>query len=123
MRVVPVRFTDDVPGMRRFLEALGLEADISSDSGAWVALYGAVGGVGLHAAAAAESPRTSGETSLSFESDEPLEDVAARLRAAGFEADVVDESYGRTLLTVDPDGEHIAVNAVMTDLHGYSRER
>ena len=36
MRIRPVRFTNDVAAMRRFLEALGLRARIASDQGGWV---------------------------------------------------------------------------------------
>ena len=121
MRVVPVRFTADPAAMRRFLEALGLATTVQADSGGWVALDGSGGGVGLHAVASADDPRSPGHTDLSFESDEPLEAVRSRLAAAGFEADIIDESFGRSLRVVDPDGVTVQVNEAMRDDHGYTR--
>lgn len=121
MRVVPVRFTNDPAAMRRFVEALGLTTTIESDGGGWIALSGSGGGVGLHTAAMTDTPRSAGETSLSFESDEPLEAVQARLASAGFESDVIDESFGRSLRVVDPDGVALQINETMTDDHGYTR--
>lgn len=120
MRVVPVRFTTDVDAMRRFCEALGLQANVVAESGNWVALDSdAPGGVGLHPAAAAESPRVPGQTDLSFEATEPLEKVRDRLAGAGFDAVVLDEAFGRSLRVVDPDGVVVQVNEAMTDPHGY----
>jgi hypothetical protein len=62
-----------------------------------------------------------GETSLSCESDEPLEDVQARLRAAGYESDLIDESFGRSLRVIDPDGAAFQINEAMSDEYGYTR--
>lgn len=121
MRVTPVRFTADVPGLRRFTEALGLRSTMVSGSGDWATAAAAAGGaVAMHTAAAADPPRAPGTTELSFETDEPLEDLQQRLRVAGFEAVVVDEAFGRSLRVVDPDGVEVQVNAVMTDHYGYT---
>ena len=121
MRVRPVRFTDDVAAMRRFLEALGLRPRIASDNGGWVDfLTKDSGGAALHDAATATSGYRAGETSLSFESEEPLEVVRDRLHAAGFaDAHIVDEAYGRTLVVTDPDGIRVSVDEVQEDLYGY----
>jgi hypothetical protein len=99
MRVMPIRFTNDVAGMRRFFEALGLRPHISSDSGVWVDLRGSGGGVQAHDAKRSEEPgRAGGETGLAFEADEALEDVLARLLTAGFsDAHIIDEQFGRSL--------------------------
>jgi hypothetical protein len=123
MRVTPIRFTNDVAGMRRFLEALGLQAHISSDSGVWLDLRGSGGGVQAHDAQRSEVPgRVSGETGLAFEADEPLEDVLARLLAAGFaDAHIIDEQFGRSLRATDPDGLDVFVAEPMSDLYGYTR--
>jgi hypothetical protein len=121
MKVFPVRYTDDAAAMRRFLEALGLRSTIASDSGGWVALESAAGGVGLHAAALTDQPRSPGETDLSFESEEPLEAVQERLAVAGFPSDIVDESFGRSLRVIDPDGVAVQVNEAMSDDYGFSR--
>jgi len=121
MRVRPVRFTDDVAAMRRFLEALGLRPRIASDNGGWVDfLTKESGGAALHEAATATSGYNAGETSLSFESEEPLEAVRDRLHAAGFaDAHIIDEAYGRTLVVTDPDGVRVSVDEVQDDLYGY----
>jgi len=121
MRVVPVRFTADPAAMRRFLEALGLATTLQSDGGGWVALEGSGGGVGLHADASSDEPHSPGATDLSFESDEPLEAVQTRLAAAGFDAEIIDESFGRSLRVVDPDGVTVQVNEAMRDDYGYTR--
>jgi uncharacterized glyoxalase superfamily protein PhnB len=57
---------------------------------------------------------------LAFEAEEPLEDVVARLRAAGFEpvTAIVDESYGRSFRVRDPEGLSIQVNEHDRALHG-----
>jgi hypothetical protein len=120
IKVAPVRFTDDVPGMRRFCEALGLAGDVESDNGVWVALAAPQGGlVGLHEAAGADQTVRAGTTELSFETDEPLEVLRDRLAAAGFPAVIIDESFGRSLRVEDPDGTQVQVNEAMTDFHGY----
>jgi hypothetical protein len=124
MRVRPVRFTNDVAAMRRFLEALGLNARIAADGGGWVDfMAGTPGMAALHEAATAQTGQQAGQTTLSFEADEPLEPLQERLRQAGFtDAHIVDEAYGRTLFVTDPDGVWVAIDGVQTDLHGYHRE-
>ncbi len=120
MKVTPVRYTDDVPAMRAFLEALGLPPQLSSDSGGWVLQRGDGGGVQLHTTAVTERPHQPGDTDLSFESDEPLEEVQARLISAGFtDAHIIDEEFGRSLRLTDPDGRQIHVAEPMSDLYGY----
>lgn len=122
VRVRPIRFTDDVAAMRRFCEALGLAADVVSDGGGWVTFTAPAGGAALHDAASSDGGCAPGTTELSFEYDGPLEELEARLHAAGFaDAHVVDESYGRDLVVTDPDGVTVIVNEVQHDLHGYAR--
>jgi hypothetical protein len=60
-------------------------------------------------------------TVLSFETaDAPA--LAERFAARGLRADIVDESYGRSLRFDDPDGGvELWVNETMTDLYGYRR--
>ena len=121
-RVRPVRFTNDVAAMRRFLEAVGLEARIASENGGWVDFtMASTGMAALHEAAGAATAYQAGQTSLSFEADEPLEPLLDRLHAAGFtDAHIIDEAYGRTLFVTDPDGVWVAIDGAQTDLRGYS---
>jgi hypothetical protein len=124
MKVRPVRFTNDVPAMRRFLEVLGLSARVAAEGGGWVDFTAPTPGMAaLHDAADAELDHTAGRTTLSFEADEPLEPLQQRLVDAGFtDAHIVDAAYGRTLFVTDPDGVWIAIDGAQTDLHGYHRE-
>ena len=121
MRVRPVRFTYDVAAMRRFLEVLGLQPRVAADGGGWVDFtMDSTGMVALHDAENVQTGFKAGETSLSFEADEPLEPLRDRLRAAGFaDAHIVDEAYGRTLFVTDPDGVWVAIDGRQEDLHGY----
>src|SRR3954447_20149981 len=72
MKVTPIRFTDDVPAMRRFAEALGLRPHLSADSGTWVDLRGGGGGVQLHAADRTEVPHRPRDTEPALAGDEAL---------------------------------------------------
>ncbi|HLV59146.1 MAG TPA: VOC family protein [Natronosporangium sp.] len=125
MKVRPLRFTDDVPAMRRFLEALGLVPRISSQDGGWVSFTSPGEGMAaLHSAAGSDRGHRAGETTLSFEADEPLEAVRDRLHAAGFtDAHIIDEAYGRALIVTDPDGVEIVIDEEPTDLYGFRREQ
>jgi hypothetical protein len=120
MRVTPIRFTADVAAMQRFLEALGLRPHISSNSGGWVDLRGAEGRVQVHTSERTDQPRQPGETGLSFEADEPLEAVLARLLAGGFsDAHIIDEGFGRSLRVTDPDGIATSIGEPMSDFYGF----
>lgn len=111
MKVMPIRYTDDIEAMVGFYRALGLGLNTVSRGGGWVDLTAAGGMVGLHVASSTERPRTRGQCELSFESDERLDDVAARLHAAGYhDAHIIDESFGRSLWVTDPDGVPVQVN-------------
>ena len=107
MKLMPIRYCADVAASTRFYEALGLTAGSRSRSGGWGELTATTGMLGLHVAGASDA----GTCELSFESDEPLESVAARLAAAGFPVEaLVDESFGRSLRVQDPDGAWVQVN-------------
>jgi len=121
VRVMPVVYTADVEAMRRFCETLGLHATVAADAGGWVSLTTAPGsGLGLHRDTAGDPPRPAGHCELSFEADEPLAAVLARLLAGGYDAAVVDESFGQSIRVVGPDGVTLQVNEAMTDPYGYT---
>lgn len=107
MRVVPIRYTRDVAASVRFYRALGLDLGAASRPGAWVELPAASGMLAVHQADGGNA----GQCELAFESEEPLEQVAARVRAAGFDVGpVIDENFGQSLRIRDPDGTWVQIN-------------
>lgn len=117
--VRPIRFTDDVPAMRAFLELIGLRPRVESTGGLWLDLLAGAGMVALHSAATSASGRYAGETSFSAEVADP-HTLVARLRATGFDdAEVIDESYGHDVHVTDPLGDALVLNGVSDDLYGY----
>ncbi|MFI6096366.1 VOC family protein [Lentzea sp. NPDC051213] len=114
MRIVPIRYTADIAAARRFYLALGLSSGAESRPGAWAELPAASGMLALHTAA----DETPGTCELAFETEEPLEDVAARLREAGFEpGPVLDENHGQSLRVRDPDGVWVQINLLDRELY------
>lgn len=120
MKPVPIRYVRDLAGARRFYGALGLHEDFASrptrrGPSMWVEFAGAGGTLALH-----RLPDETDEAviELSFEADEPLEDVVGRLATAGFEpaTAIVDESFGRSFTVRDPEGLLIQVNEQDRDL-------
>lgn len=117
--VRPVRFTDNVEPMRRFLEALGLRPRVEAVAGGWVDMVADAGMVALHSARDSASHAPSGFTSLSFEADE-IDALAERLRQADVPDVVVyDEAYGRVLSCRDPLGDELQIDERSIDLYGY----
>ncbi|MDX6366423.1 MAG: hypothetical protein QOK30_1499 [Nocardioidaceae bacterium] len=115
MRVVPVRFTDPRGPYGPWLEALGLRRVAGGDDA--YAMYAAAGGengyVGLHQVYSDDLPIVPGPAAvhLTFATDEPMDDVAARLVAAGFaDAVLVHEDFGSMLRVTDVDGRECQVH-------------
>ncbi|WOF23007.1 hypothetical protein N8K70_16675 [Microbacterium betulae] len=116
LAVLPIWFQPDLDEPHRILEALGLRPRIVSDRGGWVELV--AGGGGLVALHHGDEPLIG----LSFLAPGDLDALAARLRDAGFDPAVIDESYGRTVRVPDPDrGDEVWINGAQDDLYGYSR--
>jgi catechol 2,3-dioxygenase-like lactoylglutathione lyase family enzyme len=110
MKVMPIRYVADIAASTAFYTALGLAGGDESRSGNWTELTGAGGVLGLHTARTSARD-TPGDVELSFAADEPLEKISERLAAAGFDGGVIlDENFGRSLRTVDPDGIDVQVN-------------
>lgn len=110
MKIMPIRYVADIAASERFYAALGLVPGDSSRSGNWTELNAAAGVLGLHTARTSEQD-VPGHVQLAFETQEPLEVLAERLAAAGFEPEaIVDENFGRSLHVTDPDGVLVQVS-------------
>lgn len=112
MKIMPIRYVRDVEASVTFYAALGLPVSTRQRGGGWVELTGSAGVLALHASA------SGGDAELALASDEPLEDVVSRLRAAGYApGPILDEAYGRSLRLTDPDGVLLLVNEHDTSLY------
>lgn len=108
-----IRFTDDVPAMRTFLEQLGLVAVVTA-SDTWAVMRSGAGEVLLHGTANADSPKASGQTELTFDTDQ-IDALAAE-----FGVTVIDEAFGRSVRITDPEANELQVNETQTDYYGYT---
>jgi glyoxalase/bleomycin resistance protein/dioxygenase superfamily protein len=119
MRVTPVRFLDPQGPTGAWLEVLGLQR-IGEPNDFYV-MYAAGGGdhgyVGLRYVYSDDLPIVPGPgaVQLTFSTLEPLDVLATRLRAAGYEdATVVEEDFGGMLSVTDPDGSEVQVHEAPT---------
>jgi catechol 2,3-dioxygenase-like lactoylglutathione lyase family enzyme len=119
MRVRPIHFVPDVAEAVAFYEALGLTKEATARSGHWVELAASGGELGLHDAAMAADGEGRTGMMLGLVADEPLEDVEARLRAAGFpsEGTIVDQEWGRSLFVRGPDGAVLQIDEQDRELY------
>ncbi|WP_018158164.1 hypothetical protein [Demetria terragena] len=108
LTLAAIRFTDDIPAMRRFLETVGLTATTSWGDGMDVLRAGA-GEVWLHSAATSDLGAPVGCTQLTGLTSDP-DDLHRALGAAGFQPTIVDETYGRVVEVVDPLGDRLLFN-------------
>lgn len=112
MRVMPIRYVTDVEKSERFYAALGLNVDRRGRTPGWSEMAAQGGLVGLHSAQGGEPPRSPDTVELAQVTDEPLEEVAHRLDAAGYQHEpIADEAFGRFLQVVDPDGLIVQIQA------------
>jgi catechol 2,3-dioxygenase-like lactoylglutathione lyase family enzyme len=107
MKVMPIRYVRDMAASERFYGLLGLTVDARQRNGHWMELGAGAGVLALHLTQAADADPA---VELSFVAEEPLERLQARLAEAGFESDIVDEAFGRSLRVVDPEGVRLQVN-------------
>lgn len=114
MRVMPIRYSSDVAAMTRFYKVLGLRTGPVSRPGGWAELPADGGMLAVHRGSAEDT----GRCELAFEAGEPLEQVAERLRAAGFEpGPVIDEGFGQSLRVRDPDQVWVQINRYDRELY------
>lgn len=114
LRVLALWMTPDPEGSAATLRAIGARSEIASDTGGWIQFGAKNGGlVASHAGTAAQAVP-------SFQYDGDVRVLRHRLLAAGFAAELIDESYGRTVRLAHPDGgEDLWINEVQRDLYGY----
>ncbi len=114
MKVMPIRYSSDVAAATRFYKALGLRVGSVSRPGGWVEMPAEGGMLAIHESTGEDA----GRCELAFEVAEPLEDVAERLRAAGFEpGPPMDEGFGYSMRVQDPDGVWVQLNLYERDLY------
>lgn len=111
LTVLPIRYVADVEASRRFYEGLGLTFRADQSVAVWAQLDAAAGAVGVHDAAVSKG-RPPGTVELGFSTDEPLEDVSARLTADGYEHTLVEEDFGRSIRVTDPDGVVLQIQEI-----------
>jgi catechol 2,3-dioxygenase-like lactoylglutathione lyase family enzyme len=124
MRVMAIRYVRDVESARRFYQTLGLTLEFASrrprrgGSSVWTELAGSGTGPGANLALHHWDEDPASAVELSFQADEPLEQVVDRLRQGGYElaTEIVDESFGRSFTIRDPEGLLIQVNENDYDL-------
>jgi len=113
-KVMPVRFCDPAGPYGQLLQVLGLQpvGDINEYYVNFAAADGEHGLVGLHYVFADELPIVpgSGSVQLTFESAEPLSQIAERLEGAGFAIQLHNEEFGSLLSVTDPDGQPVQMH-------------
>lgn len=120
--VVAVWYSDDFARDTAFFADLGLRPQGGLDDPWWRALTGQAdsGTVGLHAPTGPSAPThadpgTAGLDApalvrLGFETAEPLDDLVARLEAAGYVATLTADEAGPKVVLVDPDGQPLEIH-------------
>lgn len=122
MRVMAIRYVRDVEGARRFYQTLGLTLEFASRAprrggpSSWTEFAGTGPGPNLALHYWDDVPAS--DIELSFQADEPLEQVVDRLRRSGYEpaTEIVDEAFGRSFTVRDPEGLLIQINENDYDL-------
>ncbi len=114
--VVAVWYSDDFAADAAFFGAFGFEPFGSLDNPWWCDLRAARrrgGVIGLHGTGGGSVAGGAGPAlvQLGFETSEPLDALAARLVAAGYQgAEVVEDEAGIKVVVVDPDGQRVEVH-------------
>ncbi|WP_146077019.1 VOC family protein [Rathayibacter rathayi] len=115
MKPLAVKFAKDNDLSDNFYRAIGLIPGYSTESREWIELEAEGGKVALHSARSADHDVAPGAIELSFESEEELEIVQARMRTAGFDSGkIAAEPFGRSLRIIDPDGTAVQINESIT---------
>lgn len=111
LALMPVVYVHQIAPVVPFYQALGFHIAAGDRAGEWVELRLGSAILMLHRS---EHPSSEASRSieLSFVSGEPLEEMLARLAAAGFPTDqpIIDESFGRYVTIQAPDGLTLQIN-------------
>lgn len=116
--VFPLRFTRDPKALIAFLRTLGMTPAITAGDDGFGDLVAGAGRVMIHAVRGAESGAAHGDTDLCLAVPDAVQ-AAEELTAAGIQAMVWDESYGKQGRLDGPVGEGISLNEHQSDLYGY----
>ncbi len=111
LALMPVVYVRQFASVLPFYQALGFQFAAGDRAGEWVELRLGSAILMLHRSEHPSSEATR-SIELSFVSAEPLEEVLARLAAAGFPSDqpILDESFGRYVTVHAPDGLVLQIN-------------
>ena len=108
MRLQPIIYTTDMPAaVAWYSTVLGGEPTYTSDT--WTSFEVAGATLGVHRV---EALPERGRIELSLVATEALQEVLARVTAAGIEPvrGIADETFGRSFVLEDPDGSPVQVN-------------
>jgi len=108
MNLLVIHYAADTSRSSAFYQLLGFNRRADGTDDRWIEHDGVTLTWAVHQGEAEYRP---GSHDLSFSTDEPLADIAARLEAAGHGAIIKDEPWGPALHTEDPDGAAVMVCA------------
>lgn len=111
LTVLPIRYVADVAATRAFYAGLGLVTSPGEAGDVWALLTADASALGVHGAAHSQG-RAPGTVELGLLTDEPLDDVAARLAGAGYACELVEENFGRSVRVTDPDGVVVQIQHI-----------
>ena len=113
LKLQPMIHVEDLAASIKFYEALGATLLTGSRDGDYAQL--AIGGAEISLLAHPVNPeQAEGQVELSFEADEPLDLLQARLEAAGvtIARGASDEAFGFQLQLETPDGMLVKINRI-----------
>ena len=118
MKLMPIVYVTDMGRALDFYTALGLTANHKDRAGMWSELRTGDALLGLHKTDSIPDQQV-GQVELALVSEEPLETVVTRFKAAGLtlEGEITDEAFGRSIMVRDPDGLLIQINEHEVELY------
>ncbi|MFD0364878.1 VOC family protein [Nocardia sp. GCM10030253] len=114
LTILPIRYVSDVDASRRFYAGLGLSFQPELSVNVWAQLSADAGALGIHDAAVSKG-RPAGTVELNLATDERLEDLAERLARTGYDYELCEEDFGRSIRVTDPDGVTIQIQEINID--------